>query len=42
MIAYLGEIMFASGVKVKPNSKEFDELDINAKQRTDQVNVSWK
>jgi N6-L-threonylcarbamoyladenine synthase len=42
MIAYLGEIMFLSGIKIKPDTKEFDNLDINPRQRTDQVDVSWK
>lgn len=37
MIAYLGEIMFNSGIK-----KEAASLDINARQRTDEVSVSWK
>jgi N6-L-threonylcarbamoyladenine synthase len=39
MIAYLGEIMFNSGIKIQP--KDFDKFDFNARERTDQVNVSW-
>jgi len=40
MIAYLGEIMFDSGVKF--SGKKAEELDILPKQRTDDVIVSWK
>tara|TARA_Y100000034_G_C6897843_1_gene414391 strand:- start:2532 stop:3254 length:723 start_codon:yes stop_codon:yes gene_type:complete len=40
MIAYLGEIMFEKGIKVE--GKEIDEIDIDAKERTDDVDVSWK
>ena len=40
MIAYLGEIMFDSGIKVMP--KDFDKLDINSRERTDQVDASWR
>lgn len=42
MIAYTGEILFKAGVKVKPGSKEFDKLDIQPKQRTDDVEVVWR
>ncbi len=38
MIAYLGEIMFNSGIKFTDLSK----VDINARERTDDVEVSWK
>jgi len=38
MIAYLGEIMFNSGVKIT----DLDKVDIDARLRTDQVEVSWK
>jgi len=38
MIAYLGEIMFDSGV----SEKNINKVDINAKERTDDVGVSWK
>jgi len=38
MIAYLGEIMFKSGIK----EKNIDKLDIKPRQRTDDVEVSWK
>lgn len=37
MIAYLGEIMFKSGIKKNPG-----EVDINPKERTDDVIVDWK
>jgi N6-L-threonylcarbamoyladenine synthase len=37
MIAFLGEIMFKSGIKFLPK-----DLDIEPRQRTDFVNVSWK
>ena len=40
MIAYLGEIMFKSGIKI-PN-KELYKVDIKPRQRTDEVGVSWK
>ena len=37
MIAYLGEIMFKSGIK-----KEAESVDISPRERTDDVEVSWK
>ena len=40
MIAYLGEIMFDSGIKVGVD--RLDELDIDSRQRTDRVNVKWR
>ena len=40
MIAFTGEIMFNSGIFIKPEN--FDELDINPRQRTDDVIVSWR
>lgn len=40
MIAYLGEIMFKSGIKYFP--VELDKLDIKPRQRTDGVLVSWR
>ncbi|MCX6749636.1 MAG: KEOPS complex N(6)-L-threonylcarbamoyladenine synthase Kae1, partial [Candidatus Pacearchaeota archaeon] len=40
MIAYLGEIMFNSGIKI--SHAELDRLDIKPRQRTDEVEVSWK
>ncbi len=40
MIAYLGEIMFKSGIKV--DVKDFDKLDIDSRQRTDMVDVTWR
>lgn len=48
MIAYLGEIMYnkkkkaTSAEKVIFKPEEFDILDINPRQRTDEVNVFWK
>ena len=40
MIAYLGEIMFDSGLSVSVD--KFDQLDIDSRQRTDMVEVVWK
>ena len=40
MIAFLGEIMFKSGIKVIP--KDLDKMDILPRQRTDDVEVTWK
>ena len=40
MIAFLGEIMFNAGIKFK--GKAIDELDIKSKQRTDEVEISWR
>lgn len=40
MIAYLGEIMFKSGIKVDWTDDE--ELDIRPRERTDMVDVSWR
>jgi len=40
MIAYLGGIMFNKGIKVEP--ADFEKLDINHKQRTDEVVVGWR
>lgn len=40
MIAYLGEIMFKSGIKFDYTQNE--ELDIKPRQRTDDVEVIWK
>jgi N6-L-threonylcarbamoyladenine synthase len=37
MIAYLGEIMFKSGI-----SKKSKNLDINPRERTDEVEVKWR
>ena len=37
MIAFLGEIMFKKGIKLKP-----EDIDIMPRQRTDDVEVSWK
>jgi len=40
MIAYLGEIMFKKGLKVP--CTELGKVDIDARERTDQVNVVWR
>lgn len=40
MIAYLGEIMFNSGIKVSYTDDE--ELDIRPRERTDDVEVTWR
>ena len=40
MIAFLGEIMFKSGIGFK--GKKLEELDIKPRQRTDDVDVSWR
>jgi len=40
MIAYLGEVMFAKGIKVSPD--ELNKIDIRPRERTDDVEVSWK
>ncbi|MFH1311350.1 MAG: hypothetical protein ABIH65_03010 [Nanoarchaeota archaeon] len=40
MIAFLGEIMFKSGVKIQ--GKDIKKLDIKPRQRTDEVIVKWK
>ncbi|MEK6908795.1 MAG: KEOPS complex N(6)-L-threonylcarbamoyladenine synthase Kae1 [Nanoarchaeota archaeon] len=37
MIAFTGEILFNSGIKKKP-----EDVEINARERTDMVNVKWK
>ncbi len=37
MIAFLGEIMFNSGIKIKA-----EKADFNPRQRTDEVFVSWR
>ncbi len=40
MIAYLGEIMFKKGIKVE--GKDIDNVDINPRERTDDVKVTWR
>ena len=42
MIAYLGEIMYKSGIKISPKTKEFGKIDIQPRQRTDDVEVVWE
>ena len=42
MIAYLGEIMFNKKIFFKLKTKEFEDLDIKPKQRTDDIKVSWR
>jgi N6-L-threonylcarbamoyladenine synthase/protein kinase Bud32 len=39
MIAYTGELMFASGIKIFP--KDFGKIDIAPRERTDEVEVTW-
>ncbi|PIO08460.1 UGMP family protein [Candidatus Pacearchaeota archaeon CG10_big_fil_rev_8_21_14_0_10_34_12] len=39
MIAFLGEVMFKSGIKF--SGKQIDKLDIKPRQRTDEVDVRW-
>ncbi|MDP2628902.1 MAG: KEOPS complex N(6)-L-threonylcarbamoyladenine synthase Kae1 [Nanoarchaeota archaeon] len=38
MIAFLGEIMFKSGIK----EKNLEKIDIKPRQRTDEVEVKWR
>lgn len=40
MIAFLGEIMFKAGIKIKGN--KIKDLDIKPRQRTDDVDVKWR
>ena len=40
MIGYLGEIMFEKGLAVE--GKDIEKVDINPRERTDDVKVSWK
>lgn len=40
MIGFLGEIMFKKGIKIE--GKDIERLDIEPKQRTDDVEVEWK
>ncbi len=40
MIAYAGEILFKSGIKVE--GKDIENLDIKPRQRTDDVEVTWR
>lgn len=40
MIAYTGEIMLNSGIKV--SGKDIEKLDIMPRERTDGIKVSWK
>ncbi len=40
MLAFTGEIMFNSGIKTE--GKDIEKLDIMPRERTDDVNVSWK
>ncbi len=40
MIAFLGELMFKSGILF--SYKRLNEIDIKPRQRTDEVNVTWK
>ena len=40
MIVYTGEILFKSGIKVE--GKDIEKLNIKPRQRTDDVEVTWK
>jgi N6-L-threonylcarbamoyladenine synthase/protein kinase Bud32 len=40
MIAFTGEIMFDSGIKV--SGKDIEKLDILPRERTDDIVVTWK
>lgn len=40
MIAFLGEIMLKKNIKIE--KKDFSELDIKPRQRTDDIEVMWK
>lgn len=40
MVAFLGEIIYNSGIKV--SYKNLDKVDIKPRQRTDEVEVKWK
>ncbi len=40
IICYTGEIMFNAGIKV--SGKDIEKLDIKPRERTDDVNVTWK
>jgi len=42
MISYTGEIMLDAGIKVDVGTKEFEKMDIMPRERTDEVNVTWK
>ncbi|RLI68182.1 MAG: hypothetical protein DRP02_13080, partial [Candidatus Gerdarchaeota archaeon] len=37
MIAYTGEIMLKAGISAKP-----DKIEVKPRERTDQVNVTWR
>jgi len=40
MIAFLGEIMYGAGIKF--SKRELHEIDIHPRERTDDVEVTWK
>lgn len=40
MIAYTGEILFKSGIRVE--GKDIEKLDIKPRQRTDDVEITWR
>ncbi|MEK6891487.1 MAG: UGMP family protein, partial [Nanoarchaeota archaeon] len=42
MIAYTGEILFKNKIFVKPKTKAFEKLDIQPRQRTDDIKVTWR
>jgi N6-L-threonylcarbamoyladenine synthase len=40
MIGYLGEIMFNKGIKIE--GREIDKIDIDPRERTDDIEVTWR
>lgn len=42
MIAYLGEIMWKKKVGIFVERKQIEKIDINPRERTDDVDVKWK
>lgn len=42
MIAFLGEIMYKAGIRHLPTKENIEKIDIKPRQRTDDVEVTWK
>ena len=42
MIAYLGEIMFDKGIGIYSDKSGKEKIDINPKERTDDIEVIWR
>ena len=42
MIAYLGEIMLKKGVGIYSDKSKKEKIDIDPKERTDDVEVKWR